>query len=395
MKNLPRRPSARLAILGAFAMAFAPGLFAGSDQVAGGPFHRPLPAPFSAPLPSQPFNYPNAEPHIYPSWVEYGEGLKEMAENHYGEAAVDFNRAIERKGIFPEAEWKLADLAGLDGDPLIKERLLEKALDEAGLLVVPDDRWELLYDLAAVRLRLPSQGLEKKSLAMDTYRQILNQDPDYARLESEGGLAGYDAAFFTRPGSFIYQSTGLPSFTSQLTGLNRVLYLFHHPVDFSLKAHEELARLYLENHAYDQAEVHALYALTAIFSTVIDEVQRIQPDYVFRSLNDLFVNQKSPVFLGVPSGLLSHRQSPGSANPGWLSRWQDIHNFLNSAGTDQTMVVLVRALEGLAEREKLFPAPLGNRRRATDGINEMRHWLKVIFPNSPSNALLNAENSHG
>ncbi len=354
------------------------------------PSRHPVQKPFSAPLPPETFTYPDAEPHVLPSWVEFGRGEMAVQEKHYGQAVNDFRKAIERKGIYPEAEWKLAEVAGINGDPLVEAQLLRHALGEAGLLAVPDDKWAILYTLAKVEKQLPSPGLEKKSLAMDTYREILSQDPDYEALEAGTGLGGYDAAFFTKPGRFVYQSTGKESFTSQLTGLNRVLYLYHHPVDFSLKAHQELAKLYLENHAWDQAEVHALYALTAIFSTVIDAVQAQQPDYVFHSLNDFFRNRNSPVFLGVDPRLQSHR-GPGSANPGWMSRWQDIWDFLKKSKTDETLATLDFALRGIEKRDRLFTAPPDNRRTAQQAQEEVLGWLHLIFPNSPWNAILRHE----
>jgi hypothetical protein len=317
------------------------------------------------------------EPESLPSWVLFGLGQQAYEQKRFGEAAVYFRRAVDRRGIYPEAEAALAKIASQGEGSALQEAQLQKALDERGLLQIPDDKYALLYALADLRLRNdPGISVEKGEAALETWREILEDDQPYQAAETSGGLDGYYNALMARNNPVTLKTANGPSLTQNLTGLNRLLYLYRHPLGFSLRAHQEIASLSVTNKAYKQAIAHSLFALVGIFSTVIEQVKTVHPDYIFRSLDDLFVDQTSDVFIGKPDKLEASA-SAGSPNPGWLVRYQPIWDYLRSAGTQRSLDTILAALDGLAAQKMPL---VGDQRPYKDVTAEIRRWKAVLFP---------------
>lgn len=322
------------------------------------------------------------EPDQLPSWVLFGLGQQAYEQKRFGEAAVYFRRAVDQKGIYPEAEAALAQIANHGEGTALQEVQLQKALDERGLLQVPDDRYALLYALADLRLRSDAgTSVEKGEAALETWRDILKDDGAFQAVEASGGLDGYYHALMAKPSIIVLKTAQEPSITANLVGINRLLYLYRHPLGFSLRAHQEIAALSVTNKAYKIAVGHSLFALVGIFSNVIDQVKVTHPDYVFRNLDELFSDPNSEVYLGRPEGIRPRSTQAGGPNPGWFVRYQPIWDYIRSAGTLRSLNTLLAALEGLAAQEKVTPtAP--DQRPIPQIITEVRHWRTLLFPDS-------------
>jgi len=320
------------------------------------------------------------EPERLPSWVLYGLGQQAYEDKRFGEATVYFRQAIDRRGIYPEAEAALARIAGQGGGPALLEAQLQKALDERGLLQVPEDKYALLYALADLRLRSDSgTSVEKGEAALETWREILRDDVAFRAVEESGGLDGYYNALMMKATVINLKTATGPNLTENLVGLNRLLYLYRHPLGFSLRAHQEIAALSVTNKAYKKALGHSLFALTGIFSTVIQQVQMLHPDYVFRSLDELFADSSSEVYLGKPPGIREPSTQAGGPNPGWLVRYQPTWDYLRSAGTQRSLDTVLAALDGLAAQEKSLVTSSGQR-PLKEIIAEVRRWRSLLFP---------------
>jgi len=322
------------------------------------------------------------EPDQLPSWVLFGLGQQAYEQKRFGEATVFFRRAVDRKGIYPEAEAALAQIANQGDGMALQEVQLQKALDERGLLQVPDDKYALLYALADLRLRADKgTSVEKGEAALETWREILKDDTAYRAVEESGGLDGYYNALMARASVVNLKTAQGPSLTENMVGLNRLLYLYRHPLGFSLRAHQEIAALSVTNKAYMKAVGHSLFALVGIFSTVIDQVKVIHPDYAFRTLDELFSDPTSDVYLGKPPGMRPTSNQAGGPNPGWLIRYQPTWDYLRAAGTLRCFNTLLAALDGLAAQEKMMGAPSGQR-PMKDIVSEVRRWRTLLFPDS-------------
>lgn len=320
------------------------------------------------------------EPESLPSWVLFGLGQQAFEEKRFGEATVYFRQAVDRKGLYPEAEAALARIAAEGGGGVFQEVQLQKALDERGLLQVPDDRYALLYALADLRLRSDNgTSVEKGEAALETWREILKDDAAYRSVEESGGLDGYYNALMGRVTVVTLKTATGPSLTENMVGLNRLLYLYRHPLGFSLRAHQEIAALSVTNKAYRKSLGHSLFALAGIFSTVIEQVQVLHPDYVFRSLDELFAQADSPVYLGRPEGVREVSSQAGGPNPGWLVRYQPIWDYLRAAGTLRSLDTVLQALDGLAAQEKTAGVPPGQR-PIKEISAEVRRWRTLLFP---------------
>lgn len=320
------------------------------------------------------------EPDHLPSWVLLGLGQQAYEQKRFGEATVYFRQAVDRKGIYPEAEAGLAQIAAQGEGVALQEAQLQKALDERGLLQVPDDRYELLYALADLRLRADrGTSVEKGEAALETWREILLDDAAYRAVEASGGLDGYFNALMSKPSIVNLKTASGPNLTQNLVGLNKLLYLYRHPLGFSLRAHQEIAALSLTNKAYKKAMVHSLFALVGIFSTVIDQVRVIHPDYVFRTLDELFSDSSSGFYLGKPPGVREVTSQAGGPNPGWLVRYQPTWDYLRAAGTQRSFDTLLSALDGLAAEQKLLGTP-SDQRPVKEVATEVRRWKSLLFP---------------
>lgn len=320
------------------------------------------------------------EPDKLPSWVLFGLGQQALEAKKFGDATVYFRQAVDRRGLYPEAEAALARIAGQGEGTALQEAQLLKALDERGLLQVPDDRYVLLYALADLRLRSDGgHSVEKGEAALETWREILHDDEDYRVVEEGGGLDGYFKSLMDKPSVVNLKTSSGPNLTQNLVGLNKLLYLYRHPLGFSLRAHQEIAALSVTNRAYRKAVGHSLFALTGIFSTVIGQVQSLHPDYVFRSLDELFSDPSSGYYLGRPEGVRETTASAGGPNPGWFVRYQPIWDYLRAAGTLRTLDTLLAALDGLAVQEKTLGVSPGQR-PVKDVAAEIRRWRTLLFP---------------
>jgi hypothetical protein len=322
-----------------------------------------------------------SEPDQLPSWVLYGLGQKAYEDKKFGEATVYFRKAVDRRGIYPEAEAALARIAGQGEGTALQEAQLLKALDERGLLQVPDDKYNLLYALADLRLRSDDgKSVEKGEAALETWREILQDDKAYKAVDEGGGLDGYYKALMDKPNVVNLKTATGPSLTQNLVGLNKLLYLYHHALGFSLRAHQEIAALSVTNKAYKKAVGHSLFALVGIFSTTIEQVQDIHPEYQFRTLDELFSDPTSDYYVGKPAGTREKTAaSAGAPNPGWLVRYQPIWDYLRAAGTLRSFDTLLAALDGLAAQEKTLGVAPGQR-PTKEVVAEVKRWRSLLFP---------------
>jgi hypothetical protein len=321
-----------------------------------------------------------SEPDHLPSWVLFGLGQQAYEEKRFGDATVYFRQAVDRRGIYPEAEAALAQIAAQGEGLALQEVQLQKALDERGLLQVPDDRYALLYALADLRLRSDNgTSVEKGEAALETWREILQDDAAFRAVDQAGGLDGYYNALMTKPSVVNLKTATGPSLTQNMIGLNKLLYLYRHPLGFSLRAHQEIASLSVTNKAYKIAVGHSLFAFVGILSTVIDQVKVVHPDYVFRTLDELFSDSSSEVYLGKPPGVREVSSQAGGPNPGWMVRYQPIWDYLRASGTLRTFDTLLAALDGLAIEEKTLGTQ-PEQRPVKEVISEVRRWRALLFP---------------
>ncbi len=266
-----------------------------------------------------------AEPDSLPSWVLYGLGQQayEQSVSARPRCISDVLSSAAASIRRPKPRWPRSP-ARVKARRF-QEAQLQKAIDEQGLLQVPDDRYALLYALADLRLRTdPGASVEKGEAALETWRQILKDDEPYqaaqAGEDSRGLLQRLDGRQHAGqaqdgPGP---QPHGEPRWAQ--------------PADVSVPAalgfsaacpSRRSPRFRWLTRPTSRPSPKALFALVGIFSTVIVQVKAIHPEYSFRGLDELFIDKASDYYIGKPEGLESTR-SAGSANPGWLVRYQPV-----------------------------------------------------------------------
>ena len=202
------------------------------------------------------------------SWILLERGRIALEEGEPGTALAAFLEAREMaaREVYPEADLALGDFWRTEGDLAQAERAYRRALDDLriaenltgyreydyGML-----RFVLLERLAELfRLRENYGGMEEQ------YRAIVQADGDF----SSGTMADRIVANYLD------------------SGLNKVLTLYRLSSGFAVRAYAELGWLYYRNGNHEKAIRHSVFAVANILSTVIRELRRSDPQYVFVSV---------------------------------------------------------------------------------------------------------------
>ncbi|HUV06371.1 MAG TPA: hypothetical protein VMX75_01500 [Spirochaetia bacterium] len=285
---------------------------------------------------------PQSSEQEQPTWLIFEQGKKELEKGEYGQALHLFQKALERKSIYPEVELALGDIYRLEGEPLLAEKQYRKAYSLKSFFLVPEDRFIVLYRLAQLLkdenrteelsrtlLSIIKDGVEriektrfensllKRIIKADDRRfllgiyhfeeeaqtyslaQQLNPEEEF-RLKGIMGQAGYKTyhsdVFEDNRGRFL--STYLEK------GIDRLLLLYRLDTRSMAKAHGELGEIYnrkiagagLEGNAppkelRDECEIaitHYVFSLVILLSDALAEMHFVSPDYRFQGLSGFF-----------------------------------------------------------------------------------------------------------
>jgi hypothetical protein len=202
------------------------------------------------------------------AWLLYEQGkvlLEDPRKPEVGEALLKFREAIDRRGAdFPEAEMAIGDVYRSEGAYALAQQQYEKAYSERAGFDTPDRKYEVLYKLADL--------FKVQDRYYDMERQlntILESQPYY----SEASLPRLQDAFLQ---------------TFEAKGLDQVLRLYRmEKVSFALQAHAELGWFYYRTGRFDpQSILHSLFALDIAVTESMLELRRINPEYVYSTLED-------------------------------------------------------------------------------------------------------------
>lgn len=197
-----------------------------------------------------------------PTWILYERGKYELYTKELGKALHLFRKAIEKAGIFPEAELALGDVYFMEGELVLAEQQYKKAYMLKNSFYIPEEEYAVLLKLAYLyEIKKEYKNMEDQLL------KILENQPYYANVE-----------YSHFRGSFMD--------TYAEKGLDHLLKLFRiEKVSFATKAHTDLGWFYYRTGRFYQSVFHSLLSINIIVSNSITELRKYHPYYEYSKMN--------------------------------------------------------------------------------------------------------------
>lgn len=215
---------------------------------------------------------------VVPSWVLLENARRISQENNYeapdlGRAVALLREALFLRGIYPEAEYFLANIYLREGNTSLAKLHLQESRQQKDFFKVKMDYAQAVYDLADISI---VEGDFIK--AIEYLREIAFLSESYQEAFSNGGLSKYNELFLEK--------------RRGIEGFPLVFNLYRFPYDNSVKAHIKLAKIYYDLQVYSLAVNHFLFALIGEFSRVYDMVEYYEPDYTFETFRSFISKVK-------------------------------------------------------------------------------------------------------
>lgn len=206
------------------------------------------------------------------TWLLFEKGLFSFNNRKYGESLSLFNKLIERHGVYPEAEYWIGRVFEEEGEYLLAEKQYLKALEAERILLIPMEKYEIMYRLAE---------LYKIREDFDNYRQILNRIVLDELQNNQLALANENSVINTL----------------KKDGIDRALLLFRHSFTYSINAFNQLGVYYYKIGDYQGATAKLIYPLLSLFSISIDYLRQLDPQFIYpENVNQLVEEHSEYVF---------------------------------------------------------------------------------------------------
>lgn len=199
-----------------------------------------------------------------PAWLSYERGMHAYRDGEFGEALLHFRTALENRPVFPEATAAIGRVYRKDQNNALAERHFRDALDRSAQLYVPEDKYAIAYELAAL---YASQDRTKDR--SDILGSVIS-DHELAPTTEEGR---------TRTDAFLR--------VLRDDGIDRLLTLYRVPMDFAYQAFVDSGLIYLRDGRYNDAVRHLSVATVQALSTVVTEIRRFELDYEYSRLAEV------------------------------------------------------------------------------------------------------------
>lgn len=205
-----------------------------------------------------------------PSWVLLEEGrfyLEETLNNsaNLGKAILFFRQALFERGIYPEADFYLAQAYSREGNTTLEKFHLEKAKREKMYFSSYPLYLETLYRLAEISL------LEDETFkAIDYLKEIVLSNPTYEQAFKENRLEKFNSLFLEKQ--------------RDQEGFELVFNYYRFPYDSSIKAHKLLSKIYYQLGDFDLSLNHSLFFLIGVTSHLYDMALYYEPEFDFSDL---------------------------------------------------------------------------------------------------------------
>ena len=201
-----------------------------------------------------------------PAWLLLERGKKAYDEGEFGLAIRLFRAAVERQGIFPEAEFWIGSVFEAEGEYAIAELQYERAYELRSALGVPSEAYAILYRLATI-YEVTGRYLQFEEVLT---RVLAGPFPD-------------DRPDAPRP-DVLYR-------VLLNQGIDKLLELFRIDDAAALQGYANLGVFQCRTGRYQTAAFNLSYAVTTTLTRIVEHLLEADPDYrylgVARLLEDL------------------------------------------------------------------------------------------------------------
>ena len=205
---------------------------------------------------------------IIPVLTERGE-YECIAIINYYNSKGDFNNSIKKvleyiKGQeqFPEAQKLIGDIYKLEGEYDFAEQYYLKALENAAVLDIPDERYEIIYLLADLsRLRGEYDQMEIRLL------NIIGKEQNERN-------------------QLLAKSMRKTVSKNNSDAIEKFFTMYRAQDYFCLKAFYELAQYYLSINEYDKAFTYSSIAVITGFTKVYNVISKRDIDFEYTNITD-------------------------------------------------------------------------------------------------------------
>lgn len=178
---------------------------------------------------------------------------------------------IKQLKSYPEADFLIGKIYRLEGEYDISEKYLQYALDNAENLDIPDEKYDILYELANLCLLKNEKEQYEKQLLLILAKDTVYQDK-------------------------VFIDSMLKSIASNRKNcLEKYFQLYRNENANAIKAYFDLADFYRAEHeTYKALEASAIGVITA-FTKINNVMMHRNPEYSYKKFSDFFMElQNNP-----------------------------------------------------------------------------------------------------
>ncbi len=110
--------------------------------------------------------------------------LANLPKDYFNYSIENIKNYIKKFTEYPEADFLLGKIYGLEGEYTLSQSFLLKAWEHSDLLSIPEEKYDILYEIASLSLMTGNMEKYEKSLLL-----ITADDPNYIQNTNETGFS--------------------------------------------------------------------------------------------------------------------------------------------------------------------------------------------------------------
>lgn len=201
------------------------------------------------------FSQDGADSNYKPLWLRMDEAVQLVESGESGEAVYVFRKILEDVPGNPESEMWLGLIFDKENEYELAIKHLELALQHKKQLVIMEDQYRILYKLADIYLKVGDTSSYVDNL--DNVIEFSNE-----RIQNNSLKKAMLNVLKER-------------------GYDKFIELYRPEKRISLKAYATLGKYYFEKENWEVALEYLMQATGSIISSSIEEIKRLNPDYIF------------------------------------------------------------------------------------------------------------------
>ncbi len=190
-----------------------------------------------------------------PLWIKLDTAIQLTETGETGEAVYLFRKILEENSTNPEAEMWLGEIFNKENEYDISIKYFERAFEHRKQLIIIEDQYRILYNLAEVYIKTGNIDA-----STETLHKIIELSGE--KIENINLLNSMVSVLKNR-------------------GYDKFIELYRPGKRISLEAFSLLGKYYYETKSWENAVEYLMQATGAVLTRVIDELKGTNPYFVF------------------------------------------------------------------------------------------------------------------